>query len=424
MWFRLNPDGTESIMRNDGDGWYETVTNALNADGIIEGTMDFSLVNAIHINASSITAGHANFLEAAFTALNSKATLNGTALRILNEDGSFIEMNNVPEIRSTAPNGTSILLGNGRVHFYDSNGNSKGYVGTDMHGGTRDFGTFLSKGSGIYRFARMADVNSVEAKYYTVVPGDYRVSVIEKLVQRGELPDGNAEDFVRKSNMIARLNGWAPLPQDWPPLRAGQQIKYSESAVVGGTSGNRYYVVQAGQGWNAIATSAGVPLQTILDLNNLTIDSIVHPGDTLLVEVGTGEPNEEAYEDIWKFGPSTTGDWRVYFMKHARFEGGFTDVSDRRIKHDIAPTKIVALPEIENFNFKEYKMNSDDRYVDLGLIAQEAGLLRVADDDLEGIDIQKGIMLALKGVQELNDIVKMQSQEIKALEKKLLERGL
>ena len=85
-------------------------------------------------------------------------------MRILNEDGSFIEMNNVPEIRSTAPNGTSIILGNGRVHFYDSNGNSKGYMGTDMHGGTRDFGTFLSKGSGIYRFARMADVNSVEAK--------------------------------------------------------------------------------------------------------------------------------------------------------------------------------------------------------------------------------------------------------------------
>ena len=66
-------------------------------------------------------------------------------------------------------------------------------------------------------------------------------------------------------------------------------------------------------------------------------------------------------------------------------------------------------------------MNSDDRYVDLGLIAQEAGLLRVDDDDLEGIDIQKGIMLALKGVQELNKVVKEQTAEIDRLKNRVLE---
>ena len=125
--------------------------------------------------------------------------------------------------------------------------------------------------------------------------------------------------------------------------------------------------------------------------------------------------------EVWSID---TGDWRVYFLKHARFEGGFTDVSDRRIKHDISPTTVEALPEIENFNFKEYKMDSDDRYVDLGLIAQEAGILRVADDELEGIDIQKGIMLALKGVQELNLIIKEQAQEIAELKKQIEERGL
>lgn len=421
VWFRVNEDGSQSIMRHNGTEFVETITDSLSADGIKKGVMDFSEVAAININASSITAGHADFLSVALHAINSKLTMDGASLRILNQDGSFIELNNVPEMRSTAPNGTSIVMGNGRSHYYDSNGNSKGYIGTDMHGGTRDFGTFLSKGSGIYRFARMADVESTEAKYYTVVPGDYRVSIIEKLVRRGELPDGNAQDFINKSNMIARLNGWPILPQEWPTLRAGQQIKYSESKVIGGTSGNRYYVVQAGQGWDAIAQAAGVPLQQILDLNNLTIDSIVHPGDTLLVEVGTGEPSEEAYEDIWKFGPSSTGDWRVYFLKHARFEGGFTDVSDRRIKHDILPTAIEALPEIEKFDFKEYKMDSDGRHVDLGLIAQEAGILRVADDELEGIDIQKGIMLALKGVQELNQVVKEQTAEIDRLKNRVLE---
>lgn len=75
----------------------------------------------------------------------------------------------------------------------------------------------------------------------------------------------------------------------------------------------------------------------------------------------------------------------------------------------------MALPEIEQFDFKEYKMDSDGRYVDLGLIAQEAGILRVADDELEGINIQKGIMLALKGIQELQEVVKNQAQEIAQL---------
>ena len=364
VWFKLNEDGSQSIMKHNGVEWFETVTNALNADGIMSGTIDFSLVNAIHINAASITAGHGEFLSIALTALNSSASLDGAALRFTNDEHGFIEMNSVPEIRSTGTDGTSVILDSGRVHFYDTLGMSKGYLGTDRHDGTRDFGIFLSKGGGIFRFSRMADAQSTEGKYYTVEPGDYRVLIIEKLVRRGELPDGDSADFVRKSNMIAQLNGWAPLPQEWPTLRTGQQIKYREEVV----------------------TTEG-----------------------------------DAYDDIWKFGPSSQGDWRVYFLKHARFEGGFTDVSDRRIKHDILPTTIEALPEIDKFDFKEYKMDSDGRYVDLGLIAQEAGILRVADDELEGIDIQKGIMLALKGVQELSQINKDLREEVDGLKQRITE---
>ena len=358
VWFKLNEDGSQSIMKHNGVEWFETVTNALNADGITSGTIDFSLVNAIHINASSITAGHGEFLSIALTALNSSASLDGAALRFTNDEHGFIEMNSVPEIRSTGTDGTSAILDSGRVHFYDTLGMSKGYLGTDRHDGTRDFGIFLSKGNGTFRFARMADAESTIAKYYTVKPGDYRVSIIENLVLSGELPDGGHQDFINKSNMIATLNGWAHYPVEWPTLRAGQQIKYQEEVI----------------------TTEG-----------------------------------DAYDDIWKFGPSSQGDWRVYFLKHARFEGGFTDVSDRRVKHDILPTAIKALPEIEKFNFKEYKMDSDGRHVDLGLIAQEAGILRVADDELEGIDIQKGIMLALKGIQELQQQAKEMEQEIREL---------
>lgn len=420
VWFKLRDNGTQSIMRFVDDDWFETVTNALDGTGILGGVIDFAKVGAIHIDAASISVGHADFISVALEAINSKLLLDGTALRILNDDGSFIEMNNVPEIRTTAPNGTSTILGNGRVHFYDSIGNSKGYVGTDMHGGTRDFGTFLSKGSGVYRFARMADVTAVDAKYYTVEHGDARVSIITKLVQRGLLPDGDGAAFIAKGNAIAKLNGWAIYPKEWPTLRTGQRIKYSEASVTGGSVGssNRYYTVQAGQGWNAIAAAAGVPIQTILDLNNLTISDIVHPGDILLIEEGTGggAGNEEAYEDIWKFGPSSQPDatWKIYFAKEAVFEGGYSEASDRRIKHDILPTEIEALPEIEFFNFKRYAMNSDDRMIELGLIAQDSGVLRVPGE-VEGVDLRMATMLALKGIQELQAVVKEQAQEIERL---------
>lgn len=418
VWFRLNDDSTESMMRHDGTGFKETVTNAMNADGIVAGTVDFSQVNAINITASSITAGHAEFLEVALSALNSRAVLNGTALRILNDDGSFVEMNNVPEIRSTAPNRTSIVLGNGRLHFFDSSGNSKGYMGTDMHDGTADLGTFLSKNSNIYRFARLSGEGTGDAKYYTVEYGDARVSIITKLVQRGLLPDGDADDFVRKSNLIARLNGWALLPTEWPPLNIGQQIKYAEASG-GKVTNAQYYTVQAGQGWNAIAESAGVPLQDILDLNNLTIDSIVHPGDTLLIRQGEVDEGAESYEDLMTFSKSTTSeDWEINMKKYVQFEAGSSLSSDRRIKKNIEDTDVVALEHIEALEFKQFDKLNTSNHTDIGLIAQDAGILRV-ENEVEGVDLEAALMLSLKGIQELKGIVERQADEIKRLRKEV-----
>lgn len=361
VWFKLNPDGTESIMRHDGTDWFETVTNAMNADGIIEGTMDFSIVNAININASSISAGHGDFLTLALHALNSKLSMDGAAVRIVNDDGSYIELNNVPEIRSTAADGTSVILDGGRAHFFDSLGQSKGSFGTDRHDGTRDLGIWLSKGSGTFRIAKMATANAVEAKYYVVEPGDARVSIVTKLVQRGELPDGDSADFIRKSNMIAGLNGWPKLPQEWPTLSAGQQIKYQEEIV--GTSG-------------------------------------------------------DAYDNIIKVGPSSQGDERVYFEKYATFEAGTNISSDRRIKENIKPTDVVALDDIDEFDFVQFDMTKTGTHTEIGMIAQEAGRLRVIDET-EGIDLQGSIMLALKGVQELHAKLKQQEIEINELKEQL-----
>ena len=425
VWFKLNEDETQSIMHHDGEGWFETVTNALNADGIMSGTMDFSLVNAIHINAASITAGHGEFLSLALTALNSRATLDGAALRFTNDENGFIEMNAVPEIRSTASDGTSVLLNSGRLHFYDSLGMSKGYFGTDIHDGTRDFGTFLSKGSGTYRFARMAEAQSTQGKYYIVQPGDGRVSVITNLVLRGDLPDGDGADFVRKSNMIARLNGWAPLPQEWPALTAGQQIKFQEETITGGETVDipQYYTVVSGDSWWGIHSKTGVPLQELYDLNNADASTVIHAGDQILIGYETVVGGGDAYDNIYRIGTSTQGDWRFYHDKYVVFEGGTSLSSDRRIKENIEDTAVIALDHIDDFSFKQFDKIKTGVHTDLGMIAQESGILRVADDEIEGIDLEGSIMLALKGVQELHQVIKKQQEKIDLLEERLNEKG-
>lgn len=125
--------------------------------------------------------------------------------------------------------------------------------------------------------------------------------------------------------------------------------------------------------------------------------------------------NSSGVERIWTMGNSSSGETRVYSHVYHVFEGGTTGTSDRRLKHDIEPTRVEALRHIESLTFKEFKWNKDNRYEPLGLIAQDSGIIRVPDDEMEGYDIQRAIMLGLKGVQELQEIVKQQTEEIKQL---------
>ncbi len=52
--------------------------------------------------------------------------------------------------------------------------------------------------------------------------------------------------------------------------------------------GSRVHIVQAGQTLTGIATVYGVPLEEILTLNNLEMDSIIQPDDRIVVEAAKG----------------------------------------------------------------------------------------------------------------------------------------
>lgn len=326
-------------------------------------------IKAISIDVDKITGNYATFLKTAWQSLNSSATVDGNRIRIDNASGDFIEMNNIPELRSSDEVGTSVVLGKGRVHFYDSAGNSKGYVGTDIHTiGNRDFGTFLSKGGGTYRFARMAPARTLAYNEYTVPAGRTdRVTIIEDMVRAGLLPDGNEAQFVQKSNMIAGFHGWPKLPGAWPTQVAGNKIRYSEKTVA--TTGEAYHT-----GW-------------MYTLSN-------------------------SVNDVWKF----------YVNDDVVFNGAYGASSDRRLKHDIESSQIDALSHIESLSFKEFSWNKNGKFEPLGVIAQDSGILRIPSnnpDEMESIDGFRSSLLALKGVQELQKIVMEQAEEIKQLKEKI-----
>ena len=328
-------------------------------------TGKFHKIIANNIDVNNISGTKSTFLESAWTGLNSRAYIDSRRIRIESgTQGAYVELNNIPEFRSQYHDGTGVVMAKGRVQFFEPNGGSQGYIGRDIHTGTNDFGIFISRGKG-FRIARATDASSSSAddKYYTVVSGKtWRVAIIEDMVRKGILQDGNSTQFEANSNKIARLNGWPILPQDWPTQRVGDQILYEKGKIVNeGATGVRY-------------------------------------------------------EDIINFGKNgALTDWWLYMRQHVRFEAGYTSASDRRIKHNIQSTDIVALNEIESLDMVQFNMNSDGRYVPLGLIAQEAGILRVPDEKNEGINVELATMLSLKGVQELYQRIKELEEEVKIL---------
>ena len=339
--------------------------DTLDAGKITTGTLDAGQINVININFNSLVGNKTSFLESLWEATNSRSVIDGTRIRLESgTQGAYVELNNIPEFRSQFHDGTAVVMAKGRTQFFEPNGGSQGYIGRDIHTGTNDFGIFVSRGKG-FRIARATDSSSsVDDKFYTVKSGmNWRVAIIEDMVRMGILQDGDSQKFVANSNYIAKLNGWPILPQDWPALRAGDQVMYEKGKVVN--------------------------------------------------DGGTGV----TYEDIINFGKNgALTEWWLYMRQHVRFEAGYSSASDRRIKHDIQPTSINAVDTINGLSFKEFKMNRDNRYVPLGLIAQDSGLLRIEDPVNEALNMELATLLSLKAVQELKKEIDDLKEQIKSLQ--------
>ncbi|XJS09840.1 gp58-like family protein [Aerococcaceae bacterium WGS1372] len=349
-----------SLIHLDGD---TVMTNAfarklmvdnLMANDVTAFTAKFNNVIAMNLDINSISGNKAALLTASFAGLNSRVVIDGARIRLESGiQGAFVEMNNIPEFRSQFHDGTGVVMAKGRTQYFEPNGGSQAYIGRDIHTGTNDFGIFLSKRKG-FRIAQNSESSSAtDDLYYSVRAGQGPVNVIEDMMAKGLI----VNNFSQASSLIRSLNGWPS--SGWPMLHPGDQILYKRGTVY------------------------------------------------------TGGSSDVNYSDVVNFGLNgALTEWWWYFRKHVRYEAGSSTASDRRLKKNIEDSKINALDEVSQLKFKEYDMKADDRHVELGLIAQEAGLLRVPDPETEGLDTDLIGMLALKAIQELQ-------AKVEELERKL-----
>lgn len=326
----------------------------LNASKITAGTLNAANVRIINLDVNNLTGNKTQFLQSLWTATNSSATIDGARIRIKNSSGGMIEMNNVPEFRSEDQNGTATVLGRGRSQFWDSRGYSKGYIGTALEDSTT-FGVHLSTGGGGFSITVPTTTTTASSsgdEYYTVKRGQGPVDVVEDLMRQGKL----SSNFNTAAAHIRSLNGWPA--GTWPVLHPNDKVLYKRGTI-------------------QVSTASSTRLAKMME-----------------------------------FTTSSTGDWRIYVRNRTQFynvlqitsSGRLQNDSDRRLKTEIKDSQVKALDAIKQLAFKQFVYKDGGRFEPLGLIAQESGDLRVKGET-ESIDIVRAAMLALKGVQELQEEV-------------------
>lgn len=113
----------------------------------------------------------------------------------------------------------------------------------------------------------------------------------------------------------------------------------------------------------------------------------------------------------------------LYMWNYSIYDTSIQNSSDMRLKKDISESKVNALNVINNIECKEFKWKNDDRFEELGFIAQQVGNVnkKFIGEKLENseifytIDQLAMIPYLVKAVQELSDKVESLQEEIDLL---------
>jgi len=121
-------------------------------------------------------------------------------------------------------------------------------------------------------------------------PIHFNTMISQRYVHAGVgFSQGNGQNFYAlvvgaPSNQTASPNSRAALPGD-ETLQAVAPIQLAEAGEDGGIS----HVVGSGQSFWAIAARYEIPLEQLYLFNNLTEDSVINPGDELIIRLADGQ---------------------------------------------------------------------------------------------------------------------------------------
>jgi LysM repeat protein len=118
------------------------------------------------------------------------------------------------------------------------------------------------------------------------------IDISYKVAKDLGLPAGNNQVTIS----FLWTEGWdAPKPNKPKNSTPDKPIENSPGVIRFAVStpnpdGSIVHVVQSGQTLVGVANVYGIPLQDLLKLNNLSMESIIHPGDTLLIKEADATP--------------------------------------------------------------------------------------------------------------------------------------
>ncbi len=196
-------------------------------------------------------------------------------------------------------------------------------------------------------------------------------------------------------------------------------------------SGNAYIINDEAAKSLSLGTSGTTQLRILDDgnvgINEMTPDQILHIKQTV-ANKGVRIEHQSA-TDYWENGiGTTTKNYKFYYNNLFRadissVDGSYTQASDKRLKHDLVYMEDVMEKVMELQPATYYYIGSeanDPRST--GFVAQEVevlfpDLVREGDDGFKGITYDGFAVIAIKAIQEQQELIEQLQAEIELLKK-------
>jgi LysM repeat protein len=101
------------------------------------------------------------------------------------------------------------------------------------------------------------------------------------------LTRGNGDDVVADDTTTTAAADTTTVSTTSPGTTPSTVATTTTSSPPATTAGAARYVVEAGDAWFAIAEKLGVPLEALLEANGMTTDTVLFPGQELIVPQAT-----------------------------------------------------------------------------------------------------------------------------------------